>query len=57
MKRSEMVEYLISNSKVKLEKPVASYLLRLMEIKGMLPPPSHPNKNCLVSYCWEPEND
>lgn len=40
MKRSEMVAYLQSNTKVNLSEEVASYLLRLLEIKGMLPPPN-----------------
>lgn len=39
MKRSEIVKHLQSNTKVELSKEVSSYLLRLLELKGMLPPP------------------
>lgn len=38
MKRKEMVNYLQSNSTVELSKEQASYLLRLVELKGMKPP-------------------
>ena len=66
MKRSKMVKLLQSNSKVKLETPIASYLLRLMENADMLPPCKDNGKyNHWVdhkggTYCcnaWEPEDE
>lgn len=38
VKRREMVEILKSNTVVELDTPKASYLLRLLECRGMLPP-------------------
>lgn len=49
MKRSEMVEYLQMNSTLELSKEVASYLLRLLEIKGMLPP----HEDCDRMYTYD----
>ena len=34
-----MIKHLQSNTKVELSKEVSSYLLRLLELKDMLPPP------------------